>query len=234
MERAMCRCSSLKSFSLTDIVNNSFEATAFSSDGKEPSSTSSKIPCIILFKSEMNFETFFKSVRVSSVFSSCSSSFSPSSASLAVLPSISVASFFSFPFSSGFSSGSTAFSSCSFSSSSAFFLFHLPRPRPFPFFLPEVPKMSSDRSSNFWIMIDGVTKSGITFCQNNGSSTSRSAVLLSAVNLDLLTTIPCLFSQDAVLVPSTTRVRVRLARMLSISSVQKSLVISSFSSSKRA
>mmetsp|Transcript_6731 Transcript_6731/g.14785 ORF Transcript_6731/g.14785 Transcript_6731/m.14785 type:complete len:210 (+) Transcript_6731:1904-2533(+) len=85
-------------------------------------------------------------------------------------------------------------------------------------------------SSNFSIMIEGVTKSGITFCQKRGSSTSMPADLLSPVNLLFVTFIPALLSQLAVLTPSTTRVLVLLAKMLSISSAQNSLPIASSSS----
>ena len=78
----------------------------------------------------------------------------------------------------------------------------------------------------------GVIKSGMTFCQKSGSFISRSADLESLVNLDLLTTIPCLFNQEAVFAPSTTRVRVLVAKILSISSAQNCSILALSSSSK--
>mmetsp|Transcript_13319 Transcript_13319/g.18566 ORF Transcript_13319/g.18566 Transcript_13319/m.18566 type:complete len:212 (-) Transcript_13319:902-1537(-) len=106
-----------------------------------------------------------------------------------------------------------------------------------PGLLPEAgPVTSSFNSLSLVNIISGVTKSGITFCQNIGSSTSTSAVAaaLSPVNLLLLTFMPCLLSHVAVFAPSTTRVRVRFAKMSSISSEQNCFPISSFSSSIRA
>mmetsp|Transcript_23579 Transcript_23579/g.36407 ORF Transcript_23579/g.36407 Transcript_23579/m.36407 type:complete len:214 (-) Transcript_23579:1738-2379(-) len=106
-----------------------------------------------------------------------------------------------------------------------------------PGLLPEAgPVTSSFSSFSLVNMISGVTKSGMTFCQNIGSSTSTSAVAaaLSPVNLLLLTFMPCLLSHVAVFAPSTTRVRVRFAKISSISSEQNCFPISSFSSSIRA
>mmetsp|Transcript_54491 Transcript_54491/g.157568 ORF Transcript_54491/g.157568 Transcript_54491/m.157568 type:complete len:249 (-) Transcript_54491:1137-1883(-) len=248
MTRAMCRCSSLNSFSFTDMVRSNFWQVCFSSSGRDSSSSSSKMPSIIAFRSVTNFATFFWLVRVSlnssSPFSSSSDlSASASSSSALSSPASAISSSLSPSFASVSPSGFTASSSvgslgCSVSSSLAgsfsgsSFFFQRPRPRPFFFFL--IPVTSASRSSSFWSINVGVTKSGITFCQNKGSSISKSALLESLVNFDLLTTIPCLFSQDAVFAPSTTRVRVLLARMLSMSSAQNAFVISSFSSSMRA
>mmetsp|Transcript_18571 Transcript_18571/g.35313 ORF Transcript_18571/g.35313 Transcript_18571/m.35313 type:complete len:209 (-) Transcript_18571:462-1088(-) len=204
--------------------------------------------CIILFRSLINFRTFLICVRESCTFdlffrpssssSSCSSSSSSSGKSSRVsfdmrasAPSSSSpcsflagSSLFESPssvsaegFSSAFASfSSPTFASCSFCSASAFF-FHRPRPRPGP---RTFPSMSSVRSLSFLSIKVGVTKSGITFCQKSGSSMSSSLDPDSAENFDLLTVIPDLLSQLEVLGPSTTRVRDRLARMVSMSSAQ--------------
>mmetsp|Transcript_17910 Transcript_17910/g.35727 ORF Transcript_17910/g.35727 Transcript_17910/m.35727 type:complete len:283 (-) Transcript_17910:3660-4508(-) len=81
---------------------------------------------------------------------------------------------------------------------------------------------------NLLNMIKGVTKSGITFCQKRGSSTSTLAVAAEflPLNFDFFT-IFLFFNQAAVCAPSTTRVRVRFAKIESISSSQKTFASSS-------
>mmetsp|Transcript_42688 Transcript_42688/g.129672 ORF Transcript_42688/g.129672 Transcript_42688/m.129672 type:complete len:236 (+) Transcript_42688:1637-2344(+) len=105
------------------------------------------------------------------------------------------------------------------------------RPRPGP---DESPSMTLESSFSFVIIIVGVTKSGMTFCQKLGSSTLIPAVSLSPENLLLLTIIPDLLSQELVFAPSTTLVRVLFAKIFSMSSAQNSFPISSFSSSSSA